>query len=342
MKFCLFLFTFNLTVYSLFAQSFRVLHYSETSGYDHQTRSVSLSMFQDIALANNFLVDDDLTGDAFNSLSNLEQYALVVFSNTSGDAILDANQRANFEAYINDGGSYLGIHAASDTYRHSSANGANTGAWDFYAELVGASVQQNPNHVSGTPQYQMNHIGSHPTTVNLPNPWIKNEEYYYWETGYFGSNNNPVLEVEETIGPNNMVNSYDAIRPMSWYRELSSGGRMFYTALGHSTSNFTSDQDFVQHITDAILWIADITTEIQEAPTNESLRIVRFGYQLLITVDGKTPQRTALYTILGKEFAKGNTSSINVEELPKGVYLLKALLNDQVYFRKIYIGSPNL
>ena len=81
-----------------------ILHYSETSGFDHQTRGVSLAMFQGLGLANNFQIDDDQTGDSFNSLSNLEQYDLIVFSNTSGDGILDANQRTNFEAYINNGG----------------------------------------------------------------------------------------------------------------------------------------------------------------------------------------------------------------------------------------------
>lgn len=317
----------------------RILHYSETSGFDHQTRSVSLSMFQDLALANNFLVDDDQTGDAFNSLSNLEQYDVVVFSNTSGDAILDASQRTNFEAYINNGGSYLGIHAASDTYRHSTANGGNTGTWDFYAELVGASVQQSPNHVSGTPQYSMNHLIPHASTANLPDPWVKNEEYYYWENGYFGNQNNSVLEVEETIGPNNMANSYDAARPMSWYRELSGGGRMFYTALGHAASNFTSDQNFVQHITDALLWIIALPTVIEETQNELDLQLVQNGAQLMITIGNNIPQEIILYDMLGREVYSANLSStLNVEKLPKGLYLLEASQSDHSYFKKVYLN----
>ena len=119
----------------------QILHYTETSGFDHQTRAQSLAMFQDIAAQHGLTVVDDQDGSSFDDLAVLQQFAVVVFSNTSGDAILDPQQRANFEAYINGGGSYLGIHAASDTYRHSTANGGNTGTWDFYAELVGASVQ---------------------------------------------------------------------------------------------------------------------------------------------------------------------------------------------------------
>ncbi len=240
---------------------FKVLHYTETSGYDHNTRVNSLAMLQSLGASNGFTVDNDTDGSSFDSLSNLQQYAVVVFSNTSGNNILDSAQRANFEAYINGGGSYVGIHAASDTYRHSTANGGNTGTWDWYAEMAGASVQTNPNHVSGTPLYEMSKIGTHPATDSLPDPWAKNEEYYYWQGGYYNAGNIPVLEVEETIGPNGQVNSYDSARPMSWYKYLPGGGRSFYTALGHSNSNYTSDQNFIRHIRDAVLWAAKVSIE---------------------------------------------------------------------------------
>lgn len=316
----------------------KLLHYTETSGFDHGTRAVSLQMFQDIGLGIGFTVDDDQTGDAFNSLSNLEEYDVIVFSNTSGNNILDATQRANFEAYINNGGSYLGIHAASDTYRHSTANGSSTGTWDFYAELVGASVQQNPNHVAGTPMYQMMHVNPHNSTANIPNPWAKNEEYYYWENGYFGNNNTVVLEVEETIGPNNMVNSYDAPRPMSWYRELNGGGGVFYTALGHAVSNFTSDQNFFTHIYDAVASLITVPTEVQELET-DALRIERFGSELRVSLNSESPEQCALFNMLGKECLSSNNSSVlETEKLPSGLYLLKASDGKTTVFRKVYLN----
>ncbi len=321
-------------------QNNKILHYAETSGFDHGTRTVSLQMFQNIALAEGFQIDDDQTGDAFNTLSNLQQYAMVVFSNTSGNSILDATQRANFESYINGGGSYLGIHAATDTYRHSTANGSSTGTWDFYAELVGASVQQNPNHVSGTPQYDMNHIGMHPTTENLPDLWTKNEEYYYWENGFFGNDNSIVLEVEETLGPNNMVNSYDVPRPMSWYRELNTGGKMFYTALGHATSNYTSDQNFIQHITDALLWIVSTpTSSTAFNDKEENLVVAVSDGQLHVHLDGQIPDHTQLRNILGQTvLTTSKSSTLETKKLPAGLYLLEASDGKTMVFRKVYLN----
>jgi hypothetical protein len=138
--------------------------------------------------------------------------------------------------------------------------------------LIGASVQENPNHVSGTPTYTMQRVGAHPSTYNIPDQWQKAEEYYYWEGGYFAEFNTEVLVVEETVGPNGSVNSYDAPRPMSWYRFLpQSNSRVFYTALGHAPDNFTSDVLFRTHIKDALTWLLGGTTDIEDSGSPQNL-----------------------------------------------------------------------
>ncbi|MDZ7847222.1 MAG: ThuA domain-containing protein [Owenweeksia sp.] len=228
---------------------FRILHYTETSGFDHNTRSVSYDMLQKMGYAHGFQVINDQTGQEFDALQNLHKYAVVIFSNTSGNQILNSQQQQNFEAYMNRGGAFIGIHAASDSYRHSSANGANTGDWDWFAQMLGASVQNSPNHTAANYNGTLDQIGVHPTTVNLPNPWSKMDEYYYWESGYYDSLNIPVLQVQSTG-----AQSYDSTRPMSWYKYLPNGGRSFYTALGHDTSSYQSDTNFINHIRDAIFW----------------------------------------------------------------------------------------
>lgn len=247
----------------------RVLHFTATSGFDHGTRDVSFAMFTSIGEELMVEVVNDPTGNTFSDANALAQFDAVIFSNTSGNDILDATQRSNFEAWVNDGGHVLGIHAASDTYRHSTANGNNTGTWDFYAELIGASVQENPNHVDGTPTYTMQRVGAHPATYNVPNQWAKAEEYYYWESGFFAEQNTPMLIVEETVGPNGQVNSYDAPRPMSWYR-TPGDSRVVYTALGHSPSNYTDDLIFRAHLRDALAWLLDLSTPVPGRERNRT------------------------------------------------------------------------
>ena len=302
-----------------------VLHYTETSGWDHGTRDVSLAMFQSIAAEHGLTVVNDNDGATFSELSTLQQFDVIVFSNTSGATLLDDAQRANFEAYIAGGGSVLGIHAASDTYRHSSANGNNTGAWDFYAELIGGSVQENPNHVDGTPLYNMAHIGLHPSTAALPDPWAKNEEYYYWEGGYYRTDNVPVLEVEETVGPNGQVNSYDAPRPMSWYRELPEGGRVFYTALGHAGSNYTSDALFRQHIADALLWLLETETSLPPSTTpTDGLRCWPSPAQDVLWVTSPLRGGCSILDAQGRHvMTTDGRLPIDVSRLAEGMHVLR-------------------
>ncbi|MBK8498490.1 MAG: ThuA domain-containing protein [Flavobacteriales bacterium] len=316
---------FMLSTAALSAQP-RVLHFTRTSGFDHGTREVSFAMFQDIAFGLGVEVDDDATGETFSEGSALAEYTVIVFSNTSGNALLDAQQQANFEEWVANGGRVLGIHAATDTYRHSTANGGNTGSWDFYAELMGASVQESPNHVNGTPEYDMEHIGTHTSTANLPDPWVKNEEYYYWEGGYYAPDNTEVLRVEETVGPNGEVNSYDAPRPMSWYRELPNGSRVFYTALGHATENYTDDALFRTHVGNGLAWLLDAagTGMMNVLSTLLSITQTRDAMQVLNAERGST---LVLFDMSGRvvrsERVQQGSAMMRTDDLQDGRYILR-------------------
>ena len=302
-----------------------VLHFTATSGFDHGTREVSLAMFSATGGELGVEVVDDPTGITFADAGALAQFDVVVFSNTSGNNILDATQRTNFEAWVNAGGHVMGIHAASDTYRHSTANGNSTGTWDFYAELIGASVQEDPNHVDGTPAYALEHIGLHPSTAGLPDPWVKNEEYYYWENGYYDPTNNVVLEVEQTVGPNGLVNSYDAARPMSWYRELSSGSRVFYTALGHAQSNYTDDGLFRQHITQALWWLLQDAMAVA-VPSPSAIRVFPNPANEEVWIEGFDPGSLQLLDMCGTVLqlqVDRPDGRLRTAELPNGTYLLR-------------------
>lgn len=303
----------------------RILHFTATSGFDHGTRNVSFAMFQAIAEPHGWEVVDDADGSNFSDLDVLRTFQVVAFCNTSGDAILNDQQRAHFGTWINEGGHLLGIHAASDTYRHSTANGVNTGTWDLYAERLGASVQQDPNHVTGTPPYAMSHIGTHTSTTGLPDPWTKNEEYYYWEGGYFGPDNQTVLQVEQTVGPNGLVNPYDAPRAMSWYRMPADGGRVFYTALGHAASNYTEDDLFRLHISQALEWLLEGTNGIAVREEG-SIRLIPNPVDDELRIEGFLGGTVRLMDLQGRVLHDGSMrmgETLPTADVPNGMYLLR-------------------
>ena len=222
----------------------RVLIFTKTSGFDHNTRNESVALVEEIASLQNFdvVVDDD--GSEFDSPSNLNAFDIIFFTNTSGNT-LNATQRSNVEAYALQGGNFLSNHAASDSYGHSSSSsvsGNGKGVWDWYAEQVtGCSVRNNPNHTSSnfgasvTVQHQ-----NAAFTNGIGFPWNDDEEWYYWEGGFLASSFTELLRVSDTGS-----NSYDDARMTAHYWERPDGGLSFYTSMGHAKSKY-SDPDFVQ------------------------------------------------------------------------------------------------
>ncbi len=271
LKFTLICFSFFCS--NLIHSQFQVLHYDETTGFDHQTRAQSFALFSDIGAVHNFTVTQDSDGSSF-TIPSLTNYDLVVFSNTSGDGGLNDSQRAALEWFIDvNGGSLMGIHAATDTYRHSTANGNNTGTWDWYAETLGGSVQQNPNHTSSNHVDNINELIEHPCSENIDFPWVKEEEYYYWENGFINPDINQVLQVEETGD-----STYDEARPVVWTRTNDAGAKIFYTSLGHKQGNYTGAfPDFEQLIEDAVLWLLE---------PNVSLAVTLIDFQGSINSNG--------------------------------------------------------
>jgi len=341
MKKLIFIFLTLLPFCFLFGQT-ELLHYVETTGYDHGTRDQSLSMFQELGSEFPFTVVQDNDGSAFDSEANLSRFAVVIFSNTSGANGLTPSQRANFEKYIANGGSYLGIHAASDTYRHSSANGNNRGSWDWYAETVaGCSVQEGPNHTSQNYNADMTLTPSGTLLdANLPNPWNKNEEWYYWENGYVSPLFTTLLQVGQTGDK-----SFDAPRMAAHYRKLPGGGHAFYTSMGHDRNNFTTDASFKQLMKNALTWI--LTAGATGLEDNLRLRAMmnpRFvnpatGELALFAQVPKTMDlHIEVYDFAGRSLESFRKTQVGTGELlwknklslPKGLYLV-VLSNEETW-----------
>lgn len=310
----------------------KILHYTETSGFDHQTRQVSYTMFNQMAGLLGAIVDDDSTGITFSSLASLQSYKVIIFSNTSGDAILDSVQKINFEQYIAGGGNVIGIHSATDTYRHSTSNGTNTGTWDFFPELLGASVRQNPSHVNGTPNFTMTAMQLHPLLTGIPTSWEKEEEYYYWEDGYFDPTNNILLQVEQT-GPV----SYDSSRATTWFRD-NGINRIFYTSLGHLSSNFTLDTLFYKLINNALQWTASINLNM-DSHNKMDIEIFPNPINNYFSVSGITNGVLDVFSIEGKKVfsveIKNNHTLCNVEHLEHGCYIFNFYSDEYRFSKKI-------
>ena len=232
-----------------------VLLFTKTAGFNHNTKDENLSMVEAIGEDLNFEVKVDDNGSEFNSTSNLMQYDVIFFGNTSGNT-LNASQRDNLEAYATQGGNFIASHAASDGYGHSTAttvNGGGKGVWDWYSENVtGCSVRNGPNHtVKNFTATVIIENTNAALTNEISFPRTDQEEWYYWEGGYLNSSFTELLRVSNTGSE-----SFDVPRMTAHYFERPGGGISFYTSMGHEKSKY-ADPEFVQLITNVFNLMLD-------------------------------------------------------------------------------------
>ena len=90
-----------------------LLVFSKTAGFRHESIEAGKAALEKMGKEKGFKVDVTEDASAFTE-DNLRQYGAVVFLNTTGDVLDDAQQRA-FERYIQAGGGYVGVHSATDT-----------------------------------------------------------------------------------------------------------------------------------------------------------------------------------------------------------------------------------
>ncbi|AWX44666.1 hypothetical protein HME9304_01669 [Flagellimonas maritima] len=212
-----------------------VLVFSKTTGYRHKSIEKGVETLRKLGRENGFIVLQTESSSDFNP-QNLNNYRLVIFLNTTKEVLDDVQQKA-FEKYIRNEGSFMGIHAATDTEYD----------WPWYGKLVGAYFESHPNdpNIINAKIDVLNR--EHPSTAHLNDTWKRSDEWYNYK------NLNPdvsvLLNLDETSyeGGKNGKN-----HPIAWFHEFD-GARAYYTGGGHSKASF-DEPDFQQHLLGAIEW----------------------------------------------------------------------------------------
>ncbi|GAA4466380.1 hypothetical protein GCM10023189_48340 [Nibrella saemangeumensis] len=214
-----------------FAQSPKInlLVFSKTAAFRHQSIEAGKKALARMATDKGFVVN--FTEDATQfSDANLKKYNTIVFLNTTGD-ILNPEQQTAFERYIQAGGGYVGIHAATDTEYE----------WPWYGQLAGAYFLDHPNPNNVQKGKFIVAMKNHWATKGMSDEFERTDEFYSFKD--ISPKINVVLTIDEKsyTGGKNGAN-----HPMSWYQAFD-GGRSFYTAMGHTDETF-AEPLFLNHL----------------------------------------------------------------------------------------------
>jgi PKD repeat protein len=223
---------------------FRVLVFSQTAGFRHDSIDEGHAAIEELGADNDFQVDHTEDAAIFNAAA-LARYDTVVFLSTTGD-VLNAAQQTAFENYIQAGGGFTGIHAAADTEYD----------WKWYGRMIGAYFHSHP---PGTPTANVivEDTDDH-TTQGLPLTWTRTDEWYNYKRVDFetdGSDYSPrnsgvhvLLRLDESTYDEQDGNTTDDDHPISWCQRYE-GGRSWYTGMGHTAASFgTAPGNIRSHI----------------------------------------------------------------------------------------------
>jgi type 1 glutamine amidotransferase len=211
----------------------RVLVFSKTAGFRHDSIPDGIAAVKNLGAANGFGVDATEDGAAFTS-RNLAKYDAVVFLSTTGDVLNEAQQRA-FEGYIKRGGSYVGIHAAADTEYD----------WSFYGGLVGAYFKSHPAIQPARIDVEGR---AHPATAHLGESWNRTDEWYDYR-----SNPRDRAHVLASLDESSYTGgTMNGDHPIAWCQNYQ-GGRAFYTGVGHTKESY-ADPAVRQHLLGGVRW----------------------------------------------------------------------------------------
>jgi len=237
--------------------AFKVLVFSATAGFRHASITNGIALIQALGGTNNFAVDTTEDATLFTE-TNLARYQAVIFLNTTGDVLTNAQQLGALQHYVEAGGGWVGVHAASDTLHN----------WPWYGGLVGAYFLSHPSIQQATVRVEDR---ADPSTIMLPAAWVRTDEWYNFNVDPGGAVHVLARLDESTYSGGTM----GADHPIAWTHYYD-GGRAWYTAGGHTPESY-SEPLFRAHLLGGIQFAAG------SAPGHPPLLLAGSGSDVLLS-----------------------------------------------------------
>jgi uncharacterized protein len=224
-----------------------ILIFSKTNGFRHEAAiTAGNAFFASIAQKNGWGYFQTENGATF-SPEILAQFDAVVFNNASGD-VFTLSQKQAFKNFVEQGGGYIGIHAAGDS--------SHSWAWHVNA-LIGAKFTGHPMR----PQFQEARLQiedpTHSATLGLPASFLRTDEWYSFATSPRAAGFHILVTVDEAsytpvgIFGKNLAMGKD--HPIVWWN-CAGKGRILYSAMGHTGETF-AEQHIQTMLRGSLKWV---------------------------------------------------------------------------------------
>ena len=217
----------------------RVLLFSHSTGYRHASIEPGVAAIKALGAREGMEIVATEDPNVFSG-QGLAGFDAIVFLSTSTDPKKPESEwfqgarREALQGFVRGGGGIVAIHAASDSHYH----------WPWYVNMIGGHFARHPE---GTPEGEITVVDhDHAATRGLPATMRRVDEWYYFD------DYDPTTNVLITLDPASIGEKDANANPVSWAHEYE-GGRVFYTAMGHTTESY-QDGNFLTHLANGLRW----------------------------------------------------------------------------------------
>ncbi len=217
-----------------------VLIFSHTTGFRHASIEPAIAAITAAAKAKGYSVTASEDPALFDAAARLKGFKAIVLVSTTtklkdpASEWLTGARRDALQAFVRGGGGVVGIHGAADSHY----------GWDWYGRMIGARFARHPE---GTPKGALTRAElDHPSIRDLPATFEAVDEWYWFD------DLDPRLRPLLLLDPASIGEKGANPRPIAWAHSFE-GGRVFYTALGH-TPEAWSDPRIVGHVMGGLDW----------------------------------------------------------------------------------------
>ena len=217
----------------------RILYFTHSAGYRHEVIPVSREILKELGeISPRFEVAATEDVGVFTA-QNLRRYGAVMFF-TAGELPMNDIQRQALIDFVREGGGFLGVHSATDTFYR----------WPEYGKLIGGYFDEHPWHQGVRIEIADR---SDPLVAFLGTSIAISDEIYQirdFDAG--GSHVLMRLDPASVDLTRNNVHQHPYGWPLAWTRAYGNG-RVFYTALGHEEAVWR-DSRYQTLLRNAVFW----------------------------------------------------------------------------------------
>ena len=213
---------------------------------DHEEEAHVQFAHQAIGFCKKLTVGEGFIVDSTQRLASLSQEQLQEYTAIVAlNVVLARDERELFQQYMENGGGWLGFHAAAYNDAHTE--------WPWFLQFIGGGVFKCNNW---PPQPALLEVDKkdHPVTRNLPESFVAPaSEFYQWAPE---PRENPDIEVLVTLSPKNYPLGlkdivYGGDFPVVWTNR---NYRMLYINMGHGDEQFTDATEKLLFV-NALRWV---------------------------------------------------------------------------------------